>query len=63
MQIDILRGILSIRRMDKVPNAQNREKCRVTKGVDERIDESFHWLFSHTERMGHDWIPKRVYVG
>ena len=39
VQVDNLRGLLGIRRMDKVPNARIRELCGVTKGVDEKIDE------------------------
>ena len=38
--MDNLRELLGIRRMDKVPNAQIREVCGVTKVVDERNDES-----------------------
>ena len=38
VQMDSLRGLLGIRRIDKVPNARIRELCGVTKGVDERID-------------------------
>ena len=38
VQMDNLRGFLGIRRMDKVLNAQIRELCRVTKGVDKRIE-------------------------
>ena len=38
VQMDNLRGLLGIRRMDKVLNAQIRQLCRVTKGVDEKID-------------------------
>ena len=34
-----LRGLLGIRRMDRVPNARIRELCGVTKEVGERIDE------------------------
>ena len=44
--------------MDRVPNAQIRQLCGVTKGGDEKIDE---W-FGHVERMGKDRIAKRVYV-
>ena len=39
VQMDNLRGLLDIRRVDKVPNGRIMELCRVTKGVDERIDE------------------------
>ena len=38
VQMDNLRGLLGIRRMDKVPNARIRELCGVRKGLDERID-------------------------
>ena len=37
VQMDNLRGLLGIRRMDRVPNARIRELCGVTKRVDERI--------------------------
>ena len=37
--MDNLKGLLGIRIMDKVPNAQIMELCKVMKGVDERIDE------------------------
>ena len=39
VQIDNLRGLLGIRRMDRVSNAQIRNFCAVKKGLDERIDE------------------------
>ena len=39
VRMDNLRDILSIKRMDKVPNARIRELCGVPKGVDERISE------------------------
>ena len=38
VQMDNLRGLLGIRRMDKVPNARIRHLCWVMKGVDEKID-------------------------
>ena len=36
---------------------------RITKGVDEKIDESVLRWFDHVERMHNDSIAKRVYVG
>ena len=39
VQMDNQRSMLGIRKMDKVPNAQIRQLCRITKGVDEKIDE------------------------
>ena len=41
VQMDNLRGLLCIRRMDKVPNARIRKLCGVTKGIDEKIGEGF----------------------
>ena len=39
IQMDHLRGLLGIRRMDKVPNKGIRKLCGVMKGEDEKIDE------------------------
>ena len=63
VQIDNLRGLLGIRRMDRVPNARARELCEVTKGVDERIDKGVLRWFGPVERMEKERIAKRVYVG
>ena len=49
--------------MDRVPNAQMRELCRVKKCLDERIDEGVLRGFGYVERMENDRIAKRVYVG
>ena len=50
-QMDNLRGFFGIRRMDRILNAWIRELCRMTKGVDERIDEGVLQWFGHVERM------------
>ena len=63
VQMDNLRGLLGIRRMNKVPNAQIRDLCGVTRGVEERIDEGVLRWFCHVKRMENDRIAKRVYVG
>ena len=44
-----LRGLLGIRRMDKVPNGSIKWLCGVMKGVDERIDEGVLRWFGHVE--------------
>ena len=38
VQMDNLRRLLGIWRMDRVPNARIRELCGVRKGLDESID-------------------------
>ena len=61
--MDNLRGLLGIRRIDRIPNLQIRELCRVTKEVDERIDEGVLWWFGHVEKIEKKRVAKRVYVG
>ena len=39
VRVDNLRGLLGIRRMDKVLNARIKHFCGVTKVMDEKIDE------------------------
>ena len=61
--MDNLRGLLGIRKMDRVTNAWIRHFCRMVKGMDERIDESVLRWFDRFERMENDRITKRVYAG
>ena len=61
VRMDNLRGILGIRRMDRVPNAWIRELCRVRKGLDERIHEGILRWFDHVKRMERDRIAKSLY--
>ena len=63
VQIDNIRGLLGIRRMDRVPNAWIKELCGGKNSQDERIDEGVLWWFGHVERMERGMIAKRVYVG
>ena len=61
--MDNLRGLLGIRRMDRVLNVLIKKLGGMRKGLDERIDEGVLRWFSHVERMEMDRIAKRVYVG
>ena len=49
--MDNLRGLLGVRRIDKVPNTRIRELCRLTNGVKKRIDEGVLQWFGHVEKM------------
>ena len=59
VQMDNLRGLLGVRRMDRVLNAQIRELCRKIRG-DGRIDEGVLWWFSRVERMENDRFAKSL---
>ena len=63
VQMDNLRGLLGIKRMDRVPNIQIREFCGVEKRLDERIGEAILQWFSHVGRMKSDSIAAKVYAG
>ena len=39
VQMDNLKGMVGIRRIDKVPNARIRQLCMGTTDADEKIDE------------------------
>ena len=51
VQMNILRGLLGIRRIEKVLNARIRQLCGVTNSVDEKTDEGVLQWFGHVERM------------
>src|SRR5678815_4693102 len=59
--MDILRGVLDVRRIDKMRNERIRERCGVKKGVNERINESMLRWFGHVERMNDSRLVKRMY--
>ena len=61
--MDNVRGLLGIRRINRVPSARIRELCGVKKGVNEMIDEGVFQWFGHVERMARDRIAKIIYVG
>ena len=49
VQMNNLRGLLGIRRVDKVPNAWIRAMR-----TDKSIDEHLHQCFNHVKRMEND---------
>ena len=57
-----LRGLLGIRRMDRVPNTWIRELCRVKRDLDERIDEGILRWFDHVEKIERDRIAKSLFM-
>ena len=63
VQMDSLRGLLGIRRMDSFSNARIRELCGVKKGPDKRMDKGVLRWFGHVERVEKGRIAKRIFVG
>ena len=63
VQMENLRDLIAIRRMDRVPNERIRKLCRMAKGVNERIEKDVLHGFSNVEMMENDRTAKRVYVG
>ena len=62
VQMDNLRGLLGIIRIDKVLNAWIRQLCGVTKVVDKKMEGGVLQWFSHVERMENNRIANGVYV-
>ena len=60
VRMDNLRGLLGVRRMNRVPDAWIRELCGVMKGMDDSTDEGVPRWFGHVGRMENDGIAKRV---
>ena len=58
VQMDHLKVLLGIRKMDRVPNARISELCGVKKDLDERIDEGVFRWYNHVERMERDKIVR-----
>ena len=63
VQMDNLRKLLGIRRMDRVLNARIRGLCRVRNSLEEMFDECVLRWFGHVEKMERDRITKTVYGG
>ena len=61
VQMDNLRSVLGVRRIDKIRNEFIRSTCGVQKGINERINESMLRWFGHVERMDDSRMVKRMY--
>src|SRR5678816_32877 len=63
VQMNNLRGVLGVRRIDKMRNERIRKLSGVKKGVNERINASMLRWFGHVERMSDSRLVKRMYSG
>ena len=62
VQMDNLRGMLGVRRIDKMMNEHIRDLCGVKNGVNERTKESMLRWFGHVERMNDSRFLSRCIV-
>jgi len=61
VEMNCLRSICSVRRIDRVRNDEIRRRCRKKGSVSERMDQSILRWFGHVERMDGDRMAKQVY--
>merc|ERR1712002_179932 len=61
VEMNFLRNICGLRRINRVLNVEIRGMCGKNVGVSERMDQGVLRWFGHVERMGNEWLVKRVY--
>ena len=61
VEMNCLRNICGIRRIDRVSNAEIRRRCGKNVSLGQKIDQGVLRWFGHVERMGNERIAKRVY--
>ena len=61
VEMNCLRNICGIRRIDRVPNVEIRRMCNRSGSVSQRMDQGVLRWFGHVERMGNERLVKRVY--
>ena len=61
VEMDCLRSICGVRRMDRVPNTKVRRRSEKEVGAGEKMDQSMLRWFGHVEIMDEDRLVKRVY--
>ena len=61
-QMDDIRGLLGVRRMDRIPNARIKKLCGVMNGVDEKawdvLASSFAHLYEKYELFRKAWFDE-----
>ena len=61
VEMNCLRNICGLRRIDRVPNVEIRRMCGKNVSVSQRMDQGVLRWFGHVERMGNERLVKRVY--
>ena len=61
VEMNCLRSICGVRRLDRVRNEEIRRRCSKEVSVCEKVDQSVLRWFGHVERMEEERLVKRVY--
>ena len=61
VEMNCLRNICGVRRIDRVRNEEIRRRCRKKGSASERIDQSVLRWFGHIERMEDNKLAREVY--
>merc|ERR1712002_1298945 len=61
VEMNCLRNICGLRRIDRVPNVEIRGMRNKNVSVSERMDQGVLRWFRHVEKMGNEILVKRVY--
>ena len=61
VEMNCLRNICGLRRIDRVPNVEIRRMCGKNVSVSQRMDQGVLRWFGHVERMRNERLVKRVY--
>ena len=61
VEMNCMRNICGLRRIDRVSNVEIRRRCGKKVSVSERMDQGVLRWFGHVERMGNERLVKRVY--
>ena len=61
VEMNCLRNICGLRRIDRVPNVEIRRMCGKNVSVSQRMDQGVLRWFGHVERMGNERLVKKVY--
>ena len=61
VEMNCLRDVCGVRRVERVSNAEIRRRCGKNRGVNQKIDQGILRWFGHVERMGNERMVKRMY--
>ena len=61
VEMNCLRNICRLRRIDRVPNVEIRRMCGRDVSVSQRMDQGVLRWFGHVERMENERLVKRMY--